>query len=1019
MTERKIRFLLCVIVLSLIPGLLFADINGKIVGQVVDKENGEVLPGANIVVEGTTLGAAANIKGEFVILNVPPGNYRVKATFIGYTPVTLKEVRVHSDLTTELDFELPVESIEVGEVSITATRPMVNKSATNTHRIKTAEEIEVLPIRGFRDVISLESGVTRVGARIYVRGGRREEIATYVDGVYQNNPLTGRAGGDISNSAIEEVNFQTGGFNAEYGFANSGVIQTITKTGGSRYDIMGEVITDSWLSQTDKFLDTYSYGYNVYNMSIGGPLPFFGNKVKFFLNAEKRYLQDSNPSGFAFNKLITDENGNPLDANGLPITFADTSAAAQYGWNTEDAFPGTDGTYRRFQWDEQGPWPDHSSNQWLWQGNITVDLNPILIRFGGNSHRFNDRQFAGYSPGADYQNVLNGAGIGFALWNSDNHPRWEQWIDSYYFKVTHTLGAKTYYTAQVNYFRDKNELSSVMFGDQVWNYGDAPGTDVGRYGTEGDGITNPYIDQTGTRPHLEPRGANLFSSYGTQPGRYLKRDWQFVGVKADLTHQIGRTHEIKTGLEYRYNTYRSYDIGGYGAADLHALSQSLAQVGSTFTPYQAYQIRFADPFGYDLFGNKADEGRNAAKHPVIAALYLQDKIELDDLIINIGLRWDYFDPAYERVRDVEQVTTETRENNIVDLKEENFVGNDTWTSFSPRLGFSFPVTDKVIFHAQYGKFYQTPELLRLYSSTYNYAFSLQSGNFFAQNNPNLEGVRTTAYEVGFRQQLSDRAAFDITAYYKEIRNQVRLTNLDFAQPIPYALYLNQDYGTVKGLSFSFNLRRTNKISATLNYTLQYAAGTGSDANTLYNTAWQSGRTPTYVAPLDYDQRHTASFDIDYRNQENDGPALFGIKPLENAGANVLFTMGSGLSYTPVRIQTEVLGGTSGYFPIGQVGSAYSPWTFQMDLKLDKTFQFSNLRFNAYLWVINVLDHLNANWVYPGTGEADNDGYLATPAGQNFVQTWGENGVDLYNFLLQTPHMAGPPRQIRLGVRFEL
>ena len=614
MNNRLLGLLLIGLLLSLVPAAVFAGVTGKIIGTVVDSETKEALPGANVMIDGTNLGAATNVQGGYIMLNVPPGTYTLKTSFIGYREVSVSNVRVNADLTTEINFNLPTEAIEVESIAITATRPLVNKNATNSTRIKTSDEIELLPVRGFRNVISLESGVTNVGGRIYVRGGRREEIATYIDGVYQNNPTTGRASGDVSSNAIEEVNFQTGGFNAEYGFANSGVIQTITKSGGNNYSLSGELITDGFLSQKDKNLGTYSYGYNVYNMSFGGPVPgILNNKVKFYLSAERRFNADVNPSSFAYNRLIMDDDGNPLDASGKPITFADTSSSARYGYNIEDAYPGTDGTYKRYQWDEQGVWPDNSASQWLWNGNVTFDFSPIVVRIGGNSQRVDQRMLAGYSPGADYKNTTSGAGIGFSLWNSENNPKEQDWRDSYYLKVTHTLNPSTFYTAQVNYFRDKLVRSSVLFGDSFWNTGDTKDVDVGQYGPDGDGLYNPYITQQGTRPNADPRSADLFSSLGTQPGLYWKQNWQFFGVKADITKAIGRTHEIKGGLEYRYNDYRSFVIGGYGAADLTSLSQTLASVGQNFSAEQAYQVKFADSFGYDIFGNKSDTGRNSAK----------------------------------------------------------------------------------------------------------------------------------------------------------------------------------------------------------------------------------------------------------------------------------------------------------------------------------------------------------------------------------------------------------------------
>ncbi|MCI0699425.1 TonB-dependent receptor [candidate division KSB1 bacterium] len=1020
---RRTWFLFLLILL--VPALLYSGTTGKIAGVVKDKETGDPLPGANVVVMGTTLGAASDLNGEYVILNVPVGTYEVRATFIGYNTITFSNIRVSADLTTELNFDLSSQAIGLGEITIVGTRPLINKGATNSIAIKTAEEIKNLPLRGFRDVVRIEAGVTNVGGRLYVRGGRREEIATYIDGVYQNNPLTGRASGDLANNAIEEVNYQAGGFNAEYGFANSGVILTTTKAGGSKYAVTGEVITDSYLSQKDKLLGTYSYGYNVYNLAVSGPIPGIAeNKVKFYLGGERRFLEDATPSGFAYRQLKMDSNGNPFDANGQPITFSDTSAAGVYGINVNDAFPGdgrgTTGLYKLYQWEEQGPWPDNASSEWLWNGNITIDMKPLLFKIGGNSQRQEGRLLAGFAPGADIQNNVDGAGIGFSIWNSVNNPVQDSWRDSYYAKVTHALGTSTFYSAQINYFRDKFVRSSIAFGDNFWNAGDASNVDIGPSGPQGDGITNPYITQQGTTPPLDPRSANLFASLGTQPGLYWKQGWTFWGFKGDITHQIGRKHELKAGLEYRYNTYRNYIIGGYGAADLHSLAENLRQVGPEFTAEQAYQNRFVDNFGYDIFGNEiSGGGRNAAKHPKIAAAYLQDKIELRDLVLNVGLRWDYFDPASDGFRDVEHVITITGNKGVLDLAEENFVKKETRSNFSPRLGFSYPVTDRTVFHAQYGKFVQTPELNRLYTSTLQYAQNLQSGNFFTQENPNLAPIRTTAYEVGFRQQLGDNAALDITSYYKEIRDYVRLVNLDFATPVPYAIYLNQDYGTVKGLSLTFNLRRTNRVSGSVNYTLQYAAGTGSDANTFYNIAWQQGRVPTFVAPLDFDQRHTGSANFDFRTNPDDGPTFLNGKPLGNVGLNLLFTFGSGLSYTPVRVQTEVLGGTSGYFPIGQVGSATGPWTYQLDVKLDKTIKVQNLAFTAYLWAINVTNALNATWVYPGTGEPDNDGYLDTVVGKNFLQTWGPNGVELYKFLLRNPNMVGPPRQLRLGLQFNI
>lgn len=1025
------KFIILLVVLSL-PVAAISSTVGKVSGKITDRETGEALPGANVQIDGTTLGAATDVNGEFVILNVPVGRYTIKASFIGYQTVSISNVSVHQDLTTELNFELPSEAIEVSEISIVAERPLVNKNVTNSTTITSSEQIKVLPLRGFRNVVSIEGGVTTVGGRQYVRGGRREEIATYIDGVYQNLPLTGRASGDIANNAIEEVNFQAGGFNAEYGFANSGIINITSKSGGNQYNFTGEVITDSWLSKSSKFLGTYSYGQDIYNFSLSGPVPGFNQskKLKFYLSAERQVLDDHTPSGFAFNRLIMDKDGNPLDADGNPITFAVPDSVSgsniSRGYNLDDAFTqfDTDGVIRPYQFDERGPWDNRDAKNWLWNGNITYHPTAsVKIKVGGNSRRNEQHDVAGFSPGADLRNTFDGAGIGFALWNSSNNPRFESQQDSYFAKLTHTLGSKTFYTFQVNYFRDNFKRTSETFGDAFWNTGDL-GDVVSEFGPGSDGMANPFLNQNGTRPQEDPRSADLFAAFGTQPGRFTKRKWTFWGIKGDLTHQIGQHHEIKTGFEYRRNTYRFFDIGGYGSADLHNLAQNLVNVGSGISPERSYQNRFVNNFGFDVFGRESDNlGRNNAKHPIIGAFYLQDKIEFEDLVVNIGLRYDYFDPANDGIVDLERVVTETNNDlgGVLDLADENFTSSDVRTALSPRLGLSFPVSDQTVFHAQFGKFVQTPELNRLYVSTLQYAQNLQSGNFFTNENPNLDLIRTTAYEAGFRNQLGDNAAIDITAYYKEIRNYVRLENLFNAVPVPYAVFQSQDYGTVKGLTFTYNMRPTNRIAASANYTLQYAAGTGSDANSLRTIAWQGGPDsfPTFVAPLDFDQRHTGSFNVDFRTFPNDGPDFLGGKVFGNLGINLLFTFGSGLSYTPLEINTEVLPGSNSQLPIGQFGSAQGPWTYQLDLKLDKTFSFGRANFNAYVWVINLTNALNANWVYGGTGDPGTDGFLETVEGQNFLNSWGPNGAALYNFLLQTPNNVGPPRQIKFGLRFEI
>ena len=235
--SRSSLFSVLAIVLCLfvVATSAWAQTTGKIRGKVTDQETGEPLIGANVAVEGTTLGAAANLDGTYIILTVPPGRYVLRASFIGYQTITVSNVKVNIGLTTELDFRLPSEAIVVPTVEIVAEAPLVNKSATNTVATIRAEDIELLPLRGVAAFVGLSAGIVRQGGDFFVRGGRAEETAFYMDGVLVNNPINGRLTLNIINNAIEEVQTQIGGMTAEYGNAMSGIVNTTSKIGGPRY----------------------------------------------------------------------------------------------------------------------------------------------------------------------------------------------------------------------------------------------------------------------------------------------------------------------------------------------------------------------------------------------------------------------------------------------------------------------------------------------------------------------------------------------------------------------------------------------------------------------------------------------------------------------------------------------------------------------------------------------------------------------------------------------------------------
>jgi outer membrane receptor for ferrienterochelin and colicin len=262
------------------PFLIYAGTTGKLSGSAKDSQTGEPLVGANIIIVGTDYGAATNVDGNFVILNIPPGNYSVKVSYIGYQTSLFNEVQIIVDQTTQLAAVLTPESIQVGEVVVVASTPMVQRDVTSSISVIRRDQIEALPVSTFTDLLSLQAGVVETGSNdLHVRGGRSNEVAYLVDGVYVKDPLLGGLSLEIGNDAIQEMSLLSGTFNAEYGNALSGVVNIVTRDGQDNF--AGKIE-----ARTSEFgIDRYSELHESrVNGSLSGPL--ITNDLNFFISGE-------------------------------------------------------------------------------------------------------------------------------------------------------------------------------------------------------------------------------------------------------------------------------------------------------------------------------------------------------------------------------------------------------------------------------------------------------------------------------------------------------------------------------------------------------------------------------------------------------------------------------------------------------------------------------------------------------------------------------------------------------------
>ncbi|MDZ7345750.1 MAG: TonB-dependent receptor, partial [candidate division KSB1 bacterium] len=243
----RLLFLICMLATT-----AFAGVTGKIAGKVVDTETGEPLPGANIIIEGTQMGAAANLQGEFIIINVPPGVYTLQISMMGYNTQVRSNVQVSIDLTTQVNVKLEPSVIAGEEVTVVAERPLVRMDQTSSMATVGAQQIADLPVQTIGEVLELQAGVVNRGGW-HIRGGRADEVAFWIDGVPVTNVNNYSQGITVENYAIQELQVISGTFNAEYGQAMSGIVNIITKEGSPKFNGQVRAYVGDYVSNRDEF----------------------------------------------------------------------------------------------------------------------------------------------------------------------------------------------------------------------------------------------------------------------------------------------------------------------------------------------------------------------------------------------------------------------------------------------------------------------------------------------------------------------------------------------------------------------------------------------------------------------------------------------------------------------------------------------------------------------------------------------------------------------------------------------
>ena len=502
--------------------------------------------------------------------------------------------------------------------------------------------------------------------------------------------------------------------------------------------------------------------------------------------------------------------------------------------------------------------------------------------------------------------------------------------------------------------------------------------------------------------------------------------------------------------------YQPIYIAGY-IQDKFAFNDLIFNIGLRVDRFDANQKVLKDP--YSLFEtNKAGDvtsmGEGDAKHSVthpqnIGSDYVVyvDKQTSPTMITGYrnGSRW--YNAQGVEVTDPNLLASATGINPFLVNPSQTVINQTAFKDYQPqinylpRITFSFPISDEALFFAHYDVLTKRPtDGIRLNPANYLFINSIGTGFI---NNPNLMPEKTIDYELGFQQKLSNTSSLKVETYYREMRNMVQVMRMSGAYPVSYNTYGNIDFGTVKGMTFTYDLRQTKNIWLKASYTLQFADGTGSEAGSgvsLVNSGQPNLRT---VSPLNFDRRHQLSAVIDYRysdGKEYNGPKITRIvkdkdgnekvkvyKILENTGANLTFSYGSGVPYSK---QSNITGLTTGGNTLlqGEINGARMPGQFKIDARIDKDIMLKLggknnknakvIAMNIYLQILNVLNTQNILSVYRATGTAKDDGYLTAAEFQNTInaQTDPQAFRDLYTVAMQSPYNYTLPRTIRLGLQ---
>jgi len=888
---------------------------GTIKGFVYDRESGDTLPYTNVYIAGTNIGTMAFNDGYFIMRGLPPGTYTVKASYISYALGSEMVTLGPGEIVT-IDFQLEVQAIMMDPFDVEAERRLIEVERTGSSHFLSGQQMDAMPLDQVVDMIAHQPGVTIYDNEIHIRGGRADDTQFIIDGMSVNDPLAGGGYGyQIDPSLINEIEVLTGGFNAEYGQAVSGVVNVSTKEGGDRFagkmslkrDYVAQPVPKNDFRDWRNLYDfNESQNIDIFKLTLSGPDPFATalRRAGLALPGEQ-YLLVSGSTDIRDSYLPIFSRQRQLES---PLYEGNTWAPRQNNnWN--------------------------GLAKWSWHLTPSHKLNLTTSRQVGISQGFK-------LPGEGYPRPF-----------IDN-------LDNYLVFTTENILTQLYYRQvlsdndwfELQFGRNFNRMHANINGDDGDVFGTSPFANY-------DDIDIDY--DNGSRQARG--GADRWHDHFTE-SYTLKGSYSFMN---------NNSNQFKTGLELSFTEMQLVD-----------LRSQLA-------------IPPSGKLGIDEDIFRA--------HPVVGATYFQDTINYRGLIVNAGLRGDFWAPGWE----VEEVLANHEDylfiypDMVTEFEEgtTGILGRRWKIRLSPRIGLSFPVTERDKFFFNYGHFSQWPR----YSYVYPQLRAQSAVEVQQLGNPNLDPKITVEYETGIQHEFGGLWSLGITFFNRDIYGYAKSVNMDQVtigadqtpdpndtDPITISpiRYFNGDSARSLGMEISIIKRTTRWLSGSASFELQSSTGTNSSADEAYLRTIYTDYTPTASlgglkrTPLLWDRPWTLSANLDFSVFEDDRPeALIPFPWLSssfpfltirttsagrmppNWSVNLLIRAEAGQRYTP----ETYLGGNQSAKE--EVNSGIGPTQSTVNLRFNKYWKFSsNRKLTFFLEARNLLNHKNFRRVNPFTGE---------------------------------------------------